>query len=110
VADDDGRPDRNPLAVEELLTRSAAAEVLENQQGETRQEERLVALSQAPNCPLPAQEVQVHLFTPFLYRGRTVVARGTMRRNKRLQQVIIWVVVLGMVLTLAAGILSVAGV
>lgn len=33
-----------------------------------------------------------------------------MRRNKRLQQVIIWVVVVGMVLTLAAGVLSVAGV
>lgn len=33
-----------------------------------------------------------------------------MRRNKKLQQVVIWVVVVGMVLTLAAGVLSVTGV
>ncbi len=30
-----------------------------------------------------------------------------MRNNKRFQQVVIWVVVVGMVLTLAAGVLSV---
>lgn len=29
-----------------------------------------------------------------------------MRNNKKLQQIVIWVVVIGMVLTLAAGILS----
>lgn len=33
-----------------------------------------------------------------------------MRRNKKFQQVVIWVVVVGMVLTLAAGVLSVTGV
>lgn len=33
-----------------------------------------------------------------------------MRRNKRFQQAVIWVVVIGMVLTLAAGIFSVVGV
>lgn len=31
-----------------------------------------------------------------------------MRNNKRLQQVVVWVVVVGMVLTLAAGVFSVA--
>lgn len=33
-----------------------------------------------------------------------------MRRNKKFQQLVIWVVVVGMVLTLAAGVLSVTGV
>lgn len=33
-----------------------------------------------------------------------------MRRNKKMQQIVIWVVVVGMVLTLAAGVLSVTGV
>lgn len=33
-----------------------------------------------------------------------------MRRNKRFQQVVIWLVVIGMVLTLAAGIFGVLGV
>jgi hypothetical protein len=31
-----------------------------------------------------------------------------MRNNKRFQQIVIWVVVVGMVLTLAAGVFSVA--
>jgi len=31
-----------------------------------------------------------------------------MRNNKRLQQIVVWVVVVGMVLTLAAGVFSVA--
>jgi len=102
--DDDGGTDRDHLAVEELLFGGGVAEVGERPEGQADVQLALIALSEAPQgathtfgagVPIaegPIDESRRH--------GRHVSTVSNTMQNKQLTKVVIWVVVIGMVLSM----------
>lgn len=107
MTDHDRRADRHLLAKDQLSAGAGLAQILKGDERQSAQEHRLVAFPKSPDYPGNTEWSQIHgsIWLPLL--SSTVVAKGLMRNNKRFQRIVIWVVVVGMVLALAAGLISI---